>query len=78
MKTLAPALISLSLFFCAHVMAGVGHDHGHSHTPPSVNQQVAGNKAEAVVVSLVKRKKLIKVGQLSKQALLRKNTQWPF
>lgn len=58
MKNLAITLVFSSLFFSAPVMAGAGHDHGHSHAP--VNQEVAEKNADKVISSLVEREKIDK------------------
>jgi CHASE1-domain containing sensor protein len=58
MKTVATTLLLTALFFGAPVMAGSGHDHGHSYTP--VNQVTATAKATENVASLVNRNKLDK------------------
>ena len=56
---LTTLFISLCLyFFSLTVMAGTGHDHGHSHNMPPVNEEVAVANAQKVIDSLVKRKKL--------------------
>ena len=41
MKILATALVLSSLLFGAPVLAGSGHDHGHSHAQAPVNQATA-------------------------------------
>ena len=56
------------------LMAGSGHDHGHSHDAPvAVNQSVATENATKVVASLIKKNKLekswssIKAGSVEKK-----------
>ena len=51
MKILATTLVLSSLFFCAPVIAGAGHDHGHSHAP--VTKETAEKNAEKAITSLV-------------------------
>lgn len=59
MKTLATTLLLLSsLFFALPVIAGSGHDHGHSHAQAPVNQDAAKRSADKVIASLVERDKI--------------------
>ena len=58
MKILATTLVLSSLFFCAPVMAGSDHDHGHSHATEPVNKETVENNAEKVLAALIKNKKL--------------------
>ena len=53
MKTLAIALVLSSLFFGAPVIAGSGHDHGHSHAQAPVNKETAEENAGNAIASLV-------------------------
>lgn len=53
MKILATTLILSSLFFCAPVTAGSGHDHGHSHAQAPASKETAEKNAEKAIASLV-------------------------
>lgn len=58
MKTLATTLVLSSLIFASPVIAGTGHDHGHSQAP--VNQETAEKNADKVIASLIERNKIDK------------------
>ena len=58
MKILATTLVLSSLFFGTPVMAGSGHDHGHSHASTPVNKETVEKNAEKVLAALIKNKKL--------------------
>lgn len=58
MKTVATTLLLTSLFFGAPVMAGSGHDHGHSHEP--VNQETVETNATKIIISLATKNKIDK------------------
>ena len=58
MKILTTTLVLSSLLFATPVIAGSGHEHGHSHAQAPVNQTAAGKKANQVIASLVKKGKL--------------------
>ncbi len=58
MKTLATTLVLSSLLFISPVIAGTGHDHGHSQAP--VNQATAEKNADNVIASLIERNKIDK------------------
>ncbi len=60
MKTLATTLVLSSLLFGAPVIAGSGHDHGHSHAQAPVNKEIAENNAEKAMASLVLKGKIDK------------------
>lgn len=60
MKTLATTLVLTLLFFGLPVMAGSGHEHGHSHEQASVDKETAEKNADKVIVSLVERDKIDK------------------
>ena len=53
MKTLATALVLSSLLFGAPVIAGSGHDHGHSHAQAPVNKETAEENAGKAIASFV-------------------------
>ena len=64
------------------LMAGSGHDHGHSHDAPvAVNQSVATENATKVVASLIKKKTLeqswanIKASSVEKK-IFANNPEW--
>lgn len=74
MKTLATTLVLSSLLFGTPVMAGSGHDHGHSHAQTPVNQQVAEKKADEVIASLLERNKIDKSWSTIKASSIEKKT----
>ncbi|MEN8171173.1 MAG: DUF6488 family protein [Pseudomonadota bacterium] len=53
MKTIVTTLVLSSLLFGAPVMAGGGHDHGHSHAQAPVNKGTAEKSAAMAVASLI-------------------------
>jgi hypothetical protein len=53
MRTIATTLVLSSLLFGAPVMAGGGHDHGHSHAQAPVNKEAAEKSAAMAVASLI-------------------------
>lgn len=53
MKVLETTLILSSLFFCAPVVAGSGHDHGHSHEQAPASKDAAEKNSEKAIASLV-------------------------
>ena len=75
MKTLATTIVLLSLLFSIPVIAGSGHDHGHSHAQIPVNQATAEKNADKVIASLVDRDKIhqswstIKASSIEKKVL---------
>jgi hypothetical protein len=52
MKTLATTLVLSSLLFGAPVIAGSGHDHGHSHAQAPVNKETAEENAGKAIASI--------------------------
>ena len=60
MKTFATILFLSSLFFGAPVIAGSGHDHGHSHAYTPVNKETVEKNAEKVKAALVESNKIDK------------------
>ncbi len=81
MKTLATTLVLSSLLFGLPVMAGPGHDHGHSHAQAPVNQEVAEKNADKVITSLVERGKIDKIWSSTKASSVDKKqvsgrTEW--
>ena len=64
MKTLATTLVLSSLLFGAPVIAGSGHDHGHSHAQAPVNKEAAEINADKAVASLVVSGKIDKSWEL--------------
>ncbi|MFK5986217.1 MAG: DUF6488 family protein [Pseudomonadota bacterium] len=64
----------LSLFSMA-IMAGSGHDHGHSHdAPPPITQDIAKVNAGKIVTSLIKKKKLVESWSSIKASSAEKKT----
>jgi hypothetical protein len=72
MKTLATTLVLLPLLFGTPVMAGSGHDHGHSHAPVAVNQVTAEKNADKVITSLVEKEKIDKSWSIIKASSVEK------
>ncbi|MCF6226301.1 MAG: DUF6488 family protein [Xanthomonadales bacterium] len=81
MKALATTFVLSLLLFASPVMAGVGHDHGHSHAQTSVDQKVAEENADAVIASFVEKGKIdkswasIKVSSAEKKEF-NERTEW--
>ena len=60
MKTLPTALVLSSLLFCAPVIAGSGHDHGHSHAQTSVDKETVEKNAVKAINALIESRKIDK------------------
>ena len=60
MNNTATTLLLSSLIFGTPVIAGTGHNHGHSHQQAPVNKATAEKNAEKVVISLIDKNKLDK------------------
>ena len=60
MKILATTLVLSSLFFCAPVVAGSGHDHGHSHEQAPATKETAEKNAGKAIASFVETGKIDK------------------
>jgi len=60
MKTLATALVLSTLFFGEPVLAGSGHDHGHSHASTPVDKETVEKNAVKVKDALVENNKIDK------------------
>ena len=60
MKTLATTLFLSTLLFGTPLMAGSGHDHGHSHDAEQVNETTAEENADNVIASLIEDRKIDK------------------
>ena len=58
MKILATTLVLSSLFFGTPVIAGSGHDHGHSHVQTPATKETAESNAGKAIAALVVQKKL--------------------
>ena len=81
MKILATTLVLSSLFFGTPVIAGSGHDHGHSHAQTPANKETAESNAGKAVAALVVQKKLdnswasVTVSS-SEKKLINGDTEW--
>lgn len=60
MKTLATTLVLSSLLFGAPVMAGSGHDHGHTHASTPADKKTVEKNAAKVKDALVESNKIDK------------------
>lgn len=81
MKTLATVLFFSSLFFTTPIMAGSGHDHGHSHAQEAISSEEAVNRASKKLKQLADTGKIdtawvgIKASHVEKKTFSR-DTEW--
>lgn len=60
MKTLPIVLVLSSLLFCTPVIAGSGHDHGHSHAQAPVDKVTVEKNAVKIINELIDSRKIDK------------------
>jgi ABC-type protease/lipase transport system fused ATPase/permease subunit len=58
MKNLTAAVLFSTLLFTTQVMAGAGHDHGHSHDQQTITSEEAVSRASEMVNKLAKAGKI--------------------